>query len=124
MRRFNESWIAVAQAKANSLRNGRKKIVARFFPAYSKAKRLAHRLRFWSAIKTLGRRITWRSQENFDRHMPILLTKPNMEFATGRVAVARRRARPLAGSQRAQLQKRYCRRFTRSSRSSLTSRRF
>src|SRR6266700_1518368 len=106
MRRFNESWIAVARVKANSLRNGRKKIVARFFPAYSKVKRLAHLLRFWCAIKTLGRRITWRSQENFGRHMPISLTRPNMEFATGRVAVARWRARPLAGSQRAQSRKR------------------
>src|SRR5439155_14134333 len=124
MRRFNESWIAVAQAKANSLRNGRKKIVARFFPAYSKAKRLAHLLQFWSAIKTLGRRITWRSQENFDRHMLISRTRPNMEFGTGRVGVARRRARPLAGSQRAQLRKRYCRPFTRSWRWSLTSPRF
>src|SRR6266576_3302602 len=107
MRRFNKSWIAVAQAKANSLRNGRKKIVARFFPAYSKAKRLAHLLRFWCAIKTLGRRITGRSQENFDRPMLISLTRPNMEFGTGRAAVARRRARPSAGSQRVQSRKRY-----------------
>src|SRR6266496_5847907 len=109
MRRFNESWIAVARVKANSLRNGRKRIVARFFPVYSKAKRLGHLLRFWCAIKTLGRRITWRSEANFDRPMLISLTRPNMEFGTGSFAVARPPARPSAVSQRVQPPKSHCR---------------
>src|SRR5206468_7205981 len=123
-RRFSRSWIAAALVKAKSPRNGKRKIVARFFPAYSKARRSAHPLRFWCATKTRARRITRRSQENFDRHMLISLTRPNMEFAIGRVAAARRRARPSDGSQPAQSRERYCRYYTLSSRSSLTLRRF
>src|SRR6266404_8990005 len=104
-RMSNVSWIGVARVKASSLRKGRKKIVARFFLAYSMAKRSGHLLRSWCAIKTLGQRITWRAQENFDRPMLILVTRPNMEFGTGRAAGAPRHVRRSAALQRAQSRK-------------------
>src|SRR5918996_6142514 len=83
-RKFSENWIGVGRGKANLPRNGKRKTVARSFPVYSKAKRSAHPLPFWCATKTLGPRITWRSQQNFGPHMLILLTRPHMEFAIGR----------------------------------------
>src|SRR5207249_6160357 len=91
--KFNESWTAVARAKAKLRRNARKKIAARFFLACSQVKRSAHPSRFWCTTKTLGRRITLRLRENFDHHMPISLMRPSMEFGTGRVVAARRRAK-------------------------------
>ena len=63
-------------------------------------------------------------RENFDHHMPISLMRPSMEFGTGRVVAARRRAKPSDESRRAQSRKRYCRSYTRSSRLSPTLCRF
>src|SRR6266581_292141 len=84
---FNESWTAVARAKANSRPSGKRKTGARFCPAFLKARRwgLLSQLQF--GTETLGLKITSRSQANFARHTPIILMRRNTEFETGRAAV-------------------------------------
>src|SRR5215813_763928 len=119
-RRFNETSIAVAQAKASSRRSGKRKIDAKFYPAFLKGKRSALRSQFLSGTKMLDLKITARLQANFALPTPITLTRPNTEFETGRAAVAPRHAKQLVGSRRVQLRRRFCQRSMQISRSSRT----
>src|SRR5436190_2461204 len=106
--KFNESWIVVARAKANSLLSAKRKTDANFCPAFLKVKRSGRRSQFLFATKTLDPKITTKLHGNFDRHMPITLTKPNTESEIGRAAVERLRAKRSVASRRARLQKKPC----------------
>src|ERR1041385_7020577 len=123
-RTFNTSWIAVAPAKANLRRSGKRKTDARFSRAFSKGKHLALLSRLWFAIKMLDLKITARSQTNFGRPMPTTPTRPNTEFETGREAAARLRVKQLVESRRVRLRRKYYQACTRISRSSLMWRKF
>src|SRR6266516_592192 len=103
--RFKKSWIGVVRVKANLRPSGRRKTSARFSLAFLKGKRsgLPSHLRF--GTETLGLKITLRSQANYGRHTPITLMRPNTESETGRVAVARLRAKRSDASPRARLRK-------------------
>src|ERR1700736_4451303 len=94
---FSASWIGAARGKAKSRPNGRRKIVAKFFPESWRAKRSARRLECSFATKTRGRRITPRSQKNSDRRTQTLLTKGNTESGIGGGGGA-----PRGGTRRAQ----------------------
>src|SRR6516164_8956667 len=91
--RFNANWIAVVPVKVKLPRNGRRKIAAKFFPAFLKARRSVRRLQFWFATKMRDRRIMPRSQRNFGRRMPISLTRPSTELEIGRVVDVRQLAK-------------------------------
>src|ERR1043166_6592015 len=123
-RTFNTSWIAVAPAKANLRRSGKRKTDARFSRAFSKGKHLALLSRLWFAIKMLDLKITARSQPNFGRPMPTTPTRPKTEFETGRAAVVRRRAKRWGASQPARLRGKFYQHSIRISRSSLMWRKF
>src|SRR5207248_9975723 len=97
--RFNMSSTGVGRAKAKSRRNAGRKTVAKFLPAFSKAKRSERPLGFWCAIKMRGRRSTLRAQRNFGRRMLISPTRLNTGFEIGRVAVAPRHGKRLAALQ-------------------------
>src|SRR5262250_1583372 len=99
---FNGSWIDEGRGKAKSRRNEKKRIAAKFLPAFSQTRRSARPSRFWYATKMLGPKITSRSQANSGRHMRTLATRQNTAFETGKVAAVRLPAKPSAGSQRAQ----------------------
>src|SRR5437762_8475800 len=90
---FNASLIDTVTVKANSQSSGRRKIVAKFFLACSRARHSARRLAFLFAIKTRGRRITPRSQKNSGRRTLTSPTKRNTEFGIGRAGDALPRAR-------------------------------
>src|SRR5205809_1551692 len=91
--KFNESWIVVARAKANSRLSAKRKTDANFCPAFSKVKRSGRRSQFLFETKTLDPKITAKSRGNFDRRMRITLTRRNTESEIGTAAVARLRAR-------------------------------
>ena len=61
-----------------------------------------------------------KSRANFDPRMPITLTKPNTGSETGKAAVAPLRVKQSVVLRRVRLQKKYCPRCTRTSKSSLT----
>src|SRR6266446_10874958 len=85
---FNASSTAADRVKAKLPPSGRRKIVAKFFPACSRARHYARRLAFLFAIKTRGRRITPRSQKNSGRRTLTSPTKRNTEFGIGRAGEA------------------------------------
>src|SRR5437868_5112021 len=91
--KFNESWIVVARAKAKSRLSAKRKTDANFCPAFLKEERSAHPLPFLFGTKTLDPKITVKSRANFDRRTPITLTRPSMEFETGRAVAAHLRAK-------------------------------
>src|SRR5215831_4864134 len=119
-RKFNESWIGVALVKANSQHRGKRKIGAKFCPAFLKGKRSGRRSQFLFGTKTFDRKITARLRTNFVRRMPISPTKPNTESETGKEAVERLRAKRLVASRRVRLQKKHCPPYIRTSISWLT----
>src|ERR1700738_2288006 len=106
--RFSATSIDADRGKAKSLRSGRKKIVAKFFLAFLKEKRSARRSHSLCATKMRVRKIMQRSRRHFAHHTPILPTKPNTEFETGRAAVAPRRAKQLDVWPPAQSRARFC----------------
>src|SRR5437879_13160092 len=85
---FNARPIDAGPVKAKSRPSGRRKIVAQFFLACSRARHSARRLAFLFAIKTRGRRIMPRSQENSGRRTLTSPTKRNTEFGIGRAGDA------------------------------------
>src|SRR6266404_4514914 len=87
--RFSASWIDVDQVKAKSPHSEKKKIGAKFCPAFLKAKLSVHRSAFWFATKTLVQKIMLLSRKRFARHTPTSLTKRSTEFETGRAGDAR-----------------------------------
>src|SRR5947207_11247113 len=97
-RRFNASSIGAGPAKAKSRPSEKRKIVAKFCPAFLKVKRSARQLGSLFATKTRGRGITPRQKKNFGRRTPISLTRRNTEFETGRAEDARRREKRSGGS--------------------------
>src|SRR6266576_7230584 len=111
--KFNESWIVVARAKANSRLSEKRKTDANFCPAFLKAERSGRRSQFLFGTKTLDPKITAKSRANFDRRMPITLTRLNTESETGRAEVARLRVKRSVVSRRVRLRKKYCRPCTR-----------
>src|SRR6266446_10663163 len=90
---FNASSIDADPVKAKSPPSGRRKIVAKFFPGFLRARHSARRLAFLFAIKTRGRRITPRSQKNSGRRTLTSPTKRNTEFGIGRAGDELPRAR-------------------------------
>src|SRR5205807_3470548 len=106
--KFNESWIGGVRVKANSQHSGKRKTGARFSPAFSMERRSALLSHLQFGTRTLGLKITARSQANFDRRMPITLMRPNTESEIGRAAVARLRAKLLAAQPQAQCRQRPC----------------
>src|ERR1700741_3447757 len=94
-RKFNETWIVVVRVKAKSVRNGKKKIDAKFYRAFSKEKRSGPRLPYLLGTKMLDRKTIAKSQSNFDHRMPITLTSPNTGSETGRAVAARLRVKRL-----------------------------
>src|SRR5258705_4832368 len=107
-RRFNESLIVVAPVKANLRLSAKRKTGANFCPAFLRAERSGRRSPFLFGTKTLDPKTTAKSRANFDRRMPITLTKPNTEFETGRAAVARLRVKRSVASRRARLRREQC----------------
>src|SRR6266478_8572553 len=105
----NVNWIGVVRVKAKSRRNERRRTDAKLSPAFSRDEHSGRRLRSSCATRTPERKTTQRSKKNFARHMPILVTRLNTESVTGRAAGARQRVRRLAGLQRPQSRKKYCR---------------
>src|SRR5215813_4870052 len=93
--KFNVSWIAAGQAKAELQRNGKKLMNARFFPVSFKVELSARRLRFWCVTKMLSQRTTQSSRKNFDLHTPTSLMKQNMGSETGRGGAALQRGKRL-----------------------------
>src|SRR5580700_6808466 len=106
--RFSASSIAVALVKVESQRSGKKKIVAKFFPAFLREKRLGRRSQCWFATKTHARKITQRSPRRFGHRMPISPTRPNTGFEIGRVGAALLLARQSGVWQRVQLREEFC----------------
>src|SRR5262249_31868648 len=88
--------------------SGKKKIDAKFCPAFLKEGRSGRRSQFLFGTKTLDPKITAKSRANFDRPMPITLTRPNTESETGRAAVARLRAKRSVAWRQVRLQRKHC----------------
>src|SRR5438270_9297590 len=103
---FKKSWIGVVRVKANSRPSGKRRTGARFSPAFLKGRRSGPLSQLQFGTKTLDLKITSRSQANFGRHTPIILTRPNTESETGTAAVARLRAKRLDASPQARLRER------------------
>src|SRR5262245_19876322 len=106
--KFNENWIAVVPGKANSRLSEQRKTNVKFYLAFSREERSERPSQFLSGTKMLDRKITTKSRANFDRRMPIILTRRNTESETGRVAVAPPRVKRSAASPRARLREKHC----------------
>src|SRR5439155_945599 len=92
-------------ASAPARKSAKRKTGANFCPAFLKAEHSGRRSQFLLGTKTLDPKITAKSRANFDRRMPITLTRPNTESETGRGAVARLRVKRSVASRRVRLQK-------------------
>src|ERR1700730_11477373 len=92
---FNGSWTVVDRGKARSLRPVMKRTVVRFFPEYSRAKRLELRFRSSSKTKTRDRKRIEKCSRPTVLLMPISHTRRSMAFATGKVEVGLPRVKRL-----------------------------
>src|SRR5438128_4632732 len=117
---FRPRWIDDVLGKAKLQRNGKKKIVAKFFRAFSKVKHWERRFRFWSATGMRGRKIMSMLQNNFARPTRISLMRRSTAYAIGAAVGALRRAKRLAASRPARSREKFCAHFIRRSTSSLT----
>src|SRR6516225_2162117 len=96
--KFSSSWINVGQDKARLRRSDRKKIAVKFCPEFSRARRWGRQLEFGFETKPRAPRIPLKSKRNFDRRMPISLTKRNTESGIGRAGDELPRGKQSAGS--------------------------
>src|ERR1041384_2567113 len=120
----NVSSTDAVQAKAKLPPNEKRKIIAKFFQEFLKARRWVRQSPFWFETKTPGPKTTLPSREHFVRLTRISLTKRSMEFETGRAGGALRRAKQSGVWQPVQSRPKFCKPLIRRSRSSVTSLRF